>query len=479
MKLALAALLTLSLAATAQAAEVAPSDFAFGMKVVASGEAAGYRVALPIAVYQRAVHADLSDVRVFNGRGEVVPFTIERPSQTDAHPSATPTTLPVFTLRGDPATALDAVRVTLAAGRTTVNVVPPSTTPASGAIRSYLVDARALDGAVAALQTGWSDDALDFAGRLQVETSDDLDEWRTVVAAAPIANLHAGDAKLIERRVELPATRAKFWRLTWTQEAAPFEITMVDAELAQGPVEAERSWLDVAGKPIESIETDRSRRDRERAERERSARDDREDVEAQPGRSRSGEYTFDLGAQLPIDRVNFELPERNTIVEVTLFSRARQGDEWRLIVSSGFYRLLGSGSDLINGPVSIGPNANRYWRARVDTRGGGLGSGVPKLRVGWQPHDVVFLARGGGPFTLAYGSADAEPGAAGFPALPKGTNVQRAKLAESETLGGEARLTPRPESLDLFSKTFILWGVLAVGVGLLTLMALRLLKEMK
>lgn len=475
MKRPTAALLALCVAAAAHAADVAPSDFAFGMKVIASGDAAGYRVSLPLAVYQKAVHANLSDVRVFNGRGEVVPFTIERPSEPAGHPAVAPTEVPVFTLRGDTASALDAVKVTLATGSTTINVAPPSPAPANGPIRSYLVDARGIDGAVSALQAGWSDDAMDFAGRLLVEASDDLDRWRTLVAAAPIANLHAGDAKLIERRIELPATRAKFWRLTWADEAAPFEITMVQAQLAQGPVEAPRASLDAAGKPVQSVESDRSRRDRDRDER---ARPTREDLEAH-STSPPGEYTFDLGAQLPVDRVNIELPEQNTIVEVTLFSRAKPGDEWHAIVSSGFYRLLGSGSDLVNGPVSIGTNTNRYWRARLDTRGGGLGSGVPKLRVAWQPHDVVFLARGGGPFTLAYGSADAQPGAAGFPALPKGTNVQRAKLAGEETLGGEARLMPSAPSLELFSRTFILWGVLAIGVGLLTLMALRLLREMK
>jgi hypothetical protein len=479
LKRALAVLGAFCVVATAQAAEVTPKDFAYGMKVVTTGEAAGYRVSLPLAVYQKAVHADLTDVHVFNGRGEVVPFAIERPSPQAAQAAAgPPSALPVFTLRGDPATALDAVKVTLGAGSTTVNIATPPAVPVTGPIRSYLVDARSLEGAVAALQTGWADDAMDFAGRLQVEMSDDLDVWRTVVAAAPIANLHAGDAKLIERRIELPATRAKFWRLTWTDDAAPFEITHVDAELARGQVDVERTSLEVSGKPVQSIDGDRSRYDRDRARDERVRRT-RDAVEAEPVHTSSSEYTFDLGAQLPVDRLNLELPEQNTIVEITLFSRGQSGGEWRMIVSSGFYRLRGAGPDLVNGPVIIGANTDRYWRARVDTRGGGLGSGVPKLKVGWLPHDVVFLARGSGPFTLAYGMADAERGVAGFPTLPKGTNVQRASLADQETLGGDERLKPHPKSLDLFSKTFILWGVLAIGVGLLTLMALRLLREMR
>jgi hypothetical protein len=477
-KRTIGAWLALAALTSAHAADVAPSDFAFGMKVIASGDAAGYRLALPLPVYQQVVHADLSDVRVFNGRGEVVPFGIERPNAQAARaPTGPPASLPVFTLRGDPSAALDAVKVTLAAGNTTVNLAAPGVAPDAGQIRSYLVDARSLERAVTALQLGWADDAMDFAGRLRVEESEDLDVWRTVASAAPIANLHAGEAKLIERRVELPTTRARYWRLTWTDEAAPFEITSIEAESAQGQVDAQRTSLDVVGQPVRPIDGDRSRRDRDRPEDER-ARPTR-DVEAEPVHSSSGEYTFDLGAQPPVDRVNLALPEQNTIVEVTLFSRAKPGDEWRTIVTRGFYRLRASDPDLVNGDVSIGTNTDRYWRARVDTRGGGLGSGALTLKVGWLPHEVVFLARGSGPFTLAYGNADAEGGAGGLPTLPQGTNVQRAKLTGQETLGGAARLTPTPKSLDLFSKTFILWGVLAMGVGLLTLMALRLLREMK
>ena len=479
MKRALLAALALGAVGSAAAAEVGPNDFAFGMKVVTPGDAAGYRASLPLAVYQKTLHADLSDVRVFNAKGEVVPYSIERPrAQTPAAQPAAPTSLPVFTLRGDPGAALNAVKVTIAAGTATINVEAPGALPDTGPIRSYLVDARSLDAAVSVLQLEWADDAADFAGRLQVDASDDLDLWHTLANAAPIANLHAGQAKLIERRIELPVSRAKFWRLLWTEEAAPFEITSVTAEPAQGPVDVERATLEVAGKPVASTDSDRSRRsrDRDRDERERPTRDE---LEAEPAKSVPGEFTFDLGAQLPVDRVNLELPEQNTIVEITLFSRAQPGEAWRSVVTSGFYRLRGSGPDLVNGAVSIGTNTDRYWRVRADTRGGGLGAGAPKLRVGWLPHDVLFLARGNGPFTLAYGNANTEGNAAGFPSLPKSATVLRATFAEPETLGGTARLTPTPKSPDVFSKSVILWTVLIAGVGLLAVMAYRLAREMK
>ncbi len=86
---------------------------------------------------------------------------------------------------------------------------------------------------MAGLQIGWPEDAPTFAGRLRVEASDDLGVWRTLVDAAPIANLRAGDARLIERRIETRHLKAKFWRLLrGVGEQAPFEITSVTAEPA-------------------------------------------------------------------------------------------------------------------------------------------------------------------------------------------------------------------------------------------------------
>ena len=443
----------------AAAADPSPDDFAYGLKIVTPGEAAAYRASLPLAVYQKIVRADLGDLRVFNGRGEVVPYALERPrSETTVEKTAS--SLPLFALRGDANKALDAVRVTIESGATTINLrgpaagAPTGKSEAQGAgigpITSYVLDGRSLATSVAAFRIVWPDDAADFAGRLQAEASDDLGAWRPVVAAAPIANRRAGDARLIERRVEFPATRAKFWRLSWAGNAAPFEITSVFAESAQDRVDVERTTLAVVGVPAREGATDRR-----------------------------GDFEFDLGAQLPVDRVNIELPEQNSILEVSLFSRAKPQDAWRPITRSGFYRLRSAGADLANGAIAIAPDADRYWLARTDTRGGGLGSGKPQLRVGWIPHEIVFLARGGGPFMLAYGSGVAGGAAGSLASIPKSVEIQSASLGDPQRLGGDSRRVAAPAATSLLSKSALLWSVLAVGVAFLAFMAYRLAKELQ
>ena len=67
-----------SLASIPSPSGSSPQDFAYRMRVVGTADAAAYRVALPLALYRKIAHADLADLRVFNGNGEPVPFAVER-----------------------------------------------------------------------------------------------------------------------------------------------------------------------------------------------------------------------------------------------------------------------------------------------------------------------------------------------------------------------------------------------------------------
>jgi hypothetical protein len=116
----------------------------------------------------------------------------------------------------------------------------------------------------------------------------------------------------------------------------------------------------------------------------------------------------------------------------------------------------------------------------VDQKGGGLGSGLPRLSAGWVPQKLVFAARGNGPFQIAYGSSKVQPAA--YPietVVPGWRSDQQPKLAHAELLperllGGAAALH-RPFNYRVFG----LWGALVLGVLLLAWMAWRLSKQMQ
>jgi Protein of unknown function (DUF3999) len=415
-----------------------PKDFAYGMQVNATGDAAAYRVTLPLAVYQKIVHADLADVRVFNGKGEQVSFAIERPMSGTITGAATQ--LSLFPLKDDSEATLAALRVTIEAGKGAINV--QSGHSKSDRINTYLVDGRVLDVPVSALRLEWPQDAPDFAGRMRVEASDSLADWRAVASAAPIANLHSSADRLIEQRVEFPPTKAKFWRLSWSGPAAPFVLTSLFGEPAKQSVDALHATLSVGA--------------------------------ASPS-AKPGEFQYDLGATPPVDRVNLELPDINTVVDVELLSREHPQDPWHTVRRSGFYRLKSAGEELRNGLVTVPPTSDRYWLVRTDPRLGGLGVAAPRLVVEWVPHDVVFVARGAGPFYLSYGSSAAKSAAVSPAMLPKNLGIVPAALSEPESSAGESVLMPPGTPFPW--KTLLLWTVLIAGAGLLGWMAFRLSKE--
>jgi len=457
--LSLAAALTVAvltvLAVPAQGAELSPQDFAYGMAIVTPGAAAAYRVAIPPEVYLRSVRPQLGDLQVFNDHGEAVPYAIEQPpAPVDPHPPARALTL--FALRDDAPDALTAMRVTIASQGSAVSVQTTGTASATGAepaanapsapglTTSYVIDAQGMDVPIAAIQLHWPADAADYAGSMRVAAGDTLGLWHTVVNAAPIANLHSDGAQLVEDRIEVPATRARFWRLNWVGKPPPFALTSAAAEPATDRDTAERSHLVVPGTPV---------------------------------KDRPGEFEFDLGARPPVDRINIELPEPNSVINVEFLSRTDARDPWHHVATGGIYRLQGVDGELRNAPVVIGGIIpDRFWLVRAPPMKSALGNGVPRLVAQWRAPELVFLARGTGPFMLAYGSGSAIGSATSLAALPATVAAVRATLAAPQSLGGDSRLQP---ASPFPWKNSLLWLVLAAAVVLLAGMALRLAKDLK
>ena len=419
---------------------LSPQDFAYGLPVITTKEAAAYRFALPLAVYQGTYRENLADLRVFNARGDAVPFSLLRPAaQPPARKAAQ--TLPLFPLHEGSRIAIDGVRVTIDSPGSAIDLQTQNGAAVKAAVNRYILDGRALDAMISALRLEWPQAASDYSGRVRIEASDDLGSWRTVVAAAPIANLHANDQALIENRVALSPAKAKFWRISWLGIPPPFELTSVLAEPADSLMEPARTALDVQGAP------------------------DRDHADC---------YLFDLGAHPPVTRVNVVLPEANTVIRLELSSRGAPRDSWRPVTRGGFYRLKTPEGEQQNAPLEIAADGDRYWYVRI-TGSSGLPHTPPRLHVEWAPDEVIFLARGQGPFLLAYGNAAATRAEADLSQMPTTLEISPAALDSPRVLGGSARLVAKPAPFPWTRA--MLWSVLFLAVILLAWMAYRISKE--
>jgi hypothetical protein len=433
--------------ASARAAELRPQDFAYGMTLDAAQPAIAYRLELPLDVYARAVRADLHDLRVFNARGEVVPHQLRRGASLLAT-RAPLRTLPVFALRGDPQRAIEAVRLEIASGAGAIRLQTQAPPSAQAPISSYIVDGRRFEDPASALVLQWNESTAQFAGQLRIEASEDLNSWREV-ATGSVANLRAGDEQLVENELEIPDARSRYWRLTWIERPAPFLISAVQVRPAEARIDVRRAVYLADGTAVPD---------------------------------KPGEYDFELPAHLPVDRVNLVLPERNTVARIELLARSASADPWRAVASTTVFRLaLDDGvGETRNSARPIPLTAQRHWRLQVAQPASALGGSAPRLEAGWVPHQLLFLARGDGPFQLAYGSAQAAPAEVELesilPGLGREIAIVEARPTVPRILGGAARLTPPPKPIDW--RNVVLWLVLIAGVALLGAMAYRLTRDM-
>jgi hypothetical protein len=442
-----------SVATISDAAEK-PRDFAFGIPLTVEADSAFYRAVLPEAFYAGSARADQGDLRVFNGDGAAVPYArLDSPVATREKKSTA--VLPIFPLLvDDQGGDLSGLSLTInqSAGKTSVSLTTKEGQPVPAQrLAGYLVDATAVHEPISAIKLAWQLKSGGMNTRIRVETSEDLNQWRTLVGDAPLLDLEYEGRHLLRDRVEFRQAPAKYLRISWPGQAPP-QFHGVLAEFGDRVLEAPRQWTEVPGSAVVDNEN---------------------------------EYQFDLGGALPVDRVAIDLPELNSVVPAQLLARTAPAEPWRPVSSLVTYRLRQDAAEVSAPPLAVAPVTYRYWLLRVDPKSGGLGHGQPRMRAGWIPQEIVFAARGTGPFLIAYGNVSAASSAlpvstlvpgytlAGQPAGQPLGAIAVAHTGVAAPLGHLEQAKPPREY-----RRATLWGVLILGVVVLAWMAWQLSRQL-
>ncbi|KUY86247.1 hypothetical protein WS50_30460 [Burkholderia territorii] len=435
----LAALLGLSLLTSFAAADGAPGAerVAERFSLELDGSAAYYQLTVPQAVYAASRRGDLGDVRIFNGAGEPVPYSLDAPAAAAVPPSRTPVHwFPLPPARADDGHAPLGVSVAPDG-----SLRAAITAPARAKHAADLVDLSHADGEVDALLVHVSDDS--YQGRVAVEASDDLRNWRSL-GSTQLLKVGRGGDMLVQDRIALEGTGPRYLRLDWL-DGAP---------------------------SIASIETETRPHDARTADSAAVPRQWREAAHVRAG-SAPGEYLFDTDGAYPVDRVRIDLPQPNTVARATLQSRPDAQTPWRDVAGAALFRLQGKGGEQRNPPLAFAPNPDRAWRIVVDMRNGGLGGGQPSVTVGWHPAALTFVARGTPPFTLGVGNASLPSSAVGRDALLVGMAPEVRPARVGAALGVSAAPAEAATDHDAIRR-YVLWGALVVAVGVLGTIAWRL-----
>jgi hypothetical protein len=192
-------------------------------------------------------------------------------------------------------------------------------------------------------------------------------------------------------------------------------------------------------------------------------------------------YQYDSKGFFPVDQLNVRLPEHNSLAQVSIFSRADEEAVWRLRASPLTYRLTVDGVSLDSGIKKISPTTDRFWRIETEDLGGEVDQ-APTLELGWLPGQLVFMAQGEAPYTLAYGRAGLQAARYQVDRLLNAVDPMRekklvmpAQAGSQLILGGKGMLEPISE---LPWRRWLLWAALIAGVLVVGIMALKLYREM-
>ncbi len=426
-----------------------PNDFTTRADVIAPAGASIVRAALPAASIAALRGANGGDLRVFNASGVSLPHALidassEPVTRADA-PGQRLVALPIYASTTATTSGAPTLRIEEGPNR---RVIEYSSTKATETTkqepRGLLFDARKVDAEVRAIEL---EGVLPNATivKVSLEMSADLKSWRTLVSDAPVFDF--GNDGPSNRRIALPgATMFKDQYIRLTSNLPGGSQIVALKTVGVGSVKALQATAITLGAPVITADN-------------------------------AAEWTITTGFRA--SGLRLQTTANNALMPVRILTRARAGDPWQPIASTVVYRLAGSnGTDSVNPSLPI--NAYLASQLRIEAlRGYSLTGVALTLALEYPPLQVLFVATGDGPFTLATGSAGVDtaalPVATLMPSYVAGAEFALPTLqAVSNTSGTGTKSTAALS--ELFNRSTLLWAVLGLAVLVLGGLAITLLR---
>lgn len=452
--------LVLAAAAAVAAPSDAPRDYTHTVPLTVSAKAGVAQLQVPRGVYLHARSASLNDVRVFDAQGVAQPFALRQP-QTEAQTSRMQLPVRVFPLLAEQAdTGLAGLEVSTGTDGRVLSVRLPGTQDTAARPRQRLAalvldlrqDGIAEPPLVDALRFTLPPGRTTYAGQVWLESSDDLKRWDTIGVAELGWLANASEESLANDRLEFSPRPMRYARLSW-RGGEPVHFASVQAE---SPVRTQ------ALPATESLTL-----------QPREGREPRDLVYIKP----PGITPIRAGLQFDSD---------NIVLPATLgkYRELRKGDRYRFdpAVRTTFYRLVRDGKPRESGDISVPAYLGNEWVLRFEQPP----QVKPALRVSWQPANIVFLAGGTPPYTLAVGRDKALPAARDIADVAPGFTPDELRSLEKAGAGAvqaqrgvaaAAAAEDRDAKAAAQRRMALLWGVLLMGVAAVGAMVWRLLRQ--
>jgi hypothetical protein len=443
----------------------APTSYAKSMPLNVAANASLQRLVLPADALVRLQTSNYHDLRIFNAQGQSVPMALAAVAAQTQSQQAT-VSLPAFPILGgsDASGTWNteglSLRIEEKLGKRVVQIDTANKAATTGnkKIVGVLLDARAVLSPAVSL-------ALDVtlpAGQpitLDMQASKDLKSWRsladTVLYRATDGAPSAGDLGSERMTLAFSDLKDHYLRVTWQGETATSASVVVRGA---------------------TLTTSRSSTSTPRV----SA------VIATPALTSPHELSFALPFATPVTALKIKAPGTNVLIPVRVLGRNDRSQPWIIIASTVLYNMVANGKEQANTAVELGSSSYKEIKIEADKKTAGFAA-APEISVLFEPTQVIFLASGTAPFSLAAGLANAAsaylPVSSLIPGYQSGQEnelplASAASAGNAAAAGAVSVATTSPTNAPP-TRSLILWGVLLAGVALLGLMAWALMKQPK
>lgn len=429
------------------------NDFAYIAETQTTKDTPYYELEIPTIVYESITRTDLGDLRVLNGDGHVVPHglratAVKRSQKTESK------TVPLFPLYQHAGQTRSDLQLNIKRNNKgdIININSRRADDIqTGRLSGYLLDLREWKKPVQQLKINWGKmERSSFIKKLTIYKSENLEHWRLVARGKTLVNMAYQNHQLIENTLSLSTNKTNYLRLVFEDKKSDLEIESVEVIHTQSSQKKRENWKAVSLKPTKT----------------------------------SGEYSFQHHLKSLTRQIKITLPENNTVVSVKVLSRLNKEQPWHYRGSSLLYRLSVNGTDIEKTNINISRSRDTQWLLRFDQQGGGIGSGLPLVKLAWQPQQLVFVARGNPPYRVVWGSTQVKPVTINAnQLLPAINNITNANMISPAQILPDTKRTINTQALQPKSKEvnwqqWILWIVLVSAAALLIWMAIRLMKKM-
>ena len=425
------------------------------------------RLVLPADALVRLQTSNYSDVRVFNAQGQSVPMALAAvAAQTQTQQNQIK--LPAFPILGgaDAFGTLGnegmSLRIEERQGKRVVQIdtANAKTTTANKKIIGALLDARTITAPVVSMAL---DVDLPVAQPItfDVQASKDLKNWSTLADTVlyRAADATATPGALGTQRMKLAYSDLKdhYLSITWQGETDALPTIAL-----RGATLTTSQNTSVSPRVSALI--------------------------AAPALTSPHELSFALPFATPLAALKIKVPGTNVLIPVRVLGRNDRNQPWALLASTVLYNITTNGKEQANPAVELqaaGYGAGyKEIKIEADKKTAGF-SAAPEISALFEPTQVIFLASGTAPFTLAVGLANAAsaylPLSSLIPGYQSGqeSNLPLASAVGAVNAATAAAITAQSPSNTPPTRSLVLWGVLLAGVVLLGLMAWALMKQTK